>query len=495
MKYLLTFLLSLASLAGFAKNEYFVIFNFSQPSTLNPSIETPDVPGSSVTIDDTQYIFTAGPIKLYFKKTDEFHNIPNITVDNAANNYRRYLMLSDQNQMYVESSSNANITKIEFIADFTGNLELMNGYSGKFDLTKGWDCDGNDDVHAAAFKMVMNPVAVISKIKVTYMSDEAPAEAPAVSTSFSITSGITVPSIEHITLDFTGDGVTSVELADDTKISLTDGSAHSYSVTIKKLSGLKYDVIFNELSSGSYNLNIAEGAFVHYYQGSPANVAASTCSFTVRSTNFNYDFNDNQISNTTSFSTPITAEDFSKTKFSFAFKITRKDGSVIIDYTDPKLDESQYEEYGISKIEPIDVQVDATKICAIQTMMGRKVTTARLQREEIDSKFTGYLTIVWDEEPTSSIDDGDYDFYIPAATYGDTNFGAYLADKTSMDKANCHVNGEWLLPLCLRKNASGITDIEDSTNKNFNIRKYVENGKIIIIKGGKKYNIAGAIID
>lgn len=495
MKYLLTVLLTLTSLTGLAKNEYVVFFNFSQPSTLNPSIETPEEAGSSVTVDDTKYIFTAGPIKLYFKKTDEFHNIPNITVDNAANNYRRYLMLSDQNTMFVESIENASIKKIEFIADFTGNLELMEGYSGKFDLTKGWDCDGNDDVHAAGFKMMMNPVAVISKIKVTYMSDQAPAEAPAVSTSFSITPGVTVPSIEHITLNFAGEGVTSVELADDTKIKLTDVSARSYNVNIKKLSELKYDVIFSELSSGSYNLDIAEGAFVHYYQGSPANVAASSCAFTVQSTNFLYDFNENQISNTTSFNTPITAEDFSKTKFSFAFKITKQDGSVFIDHVDPKLDESQYEEYGISKIEPIDVQVDATKICAIQTMMGRKVTTAHLQREEIDNKFTGYLTIVWDEEPTSSIDDGDYDFYIPAATYGDTNFGAYLADKTSMDKANCHVNGEWLLPLCLRKNASGITDVEDSINKHYNARKYVENGKIVIIKGGKKFNVAGTVIE
>ena len=59
----------------------------------------------------------------------------------------------------------------------------------------------------------------------------------------------------------------------------------------------------------------------------------------------------------------------------------------------------------------------------------------------------------------------NYTFFIEAATFGDANFGKYLADKTSVSSSICYVNPAITVPFTVNNDqATGIKEISSDTN-------------------------------
>lgn len=111
---------------------------------------------------------------------------------------------------------------------------------------------------------------------------------------------------------------------------------------------------------------------------------------------------------------------------------------------------------------------------------------------DVASPTTLYLVL---EKPVQagSIPAGTYEYVIPEATYGDENYGRYLADPMSVSKSDCHVNARIPFLVKVDNVRASITDAQagdrgDSPVYDLQGRRAatVQPGRLYI-RGGRKY--------
>ena len=145
--------------------------------------------------------------------------------------------------------------------------------------------------------------------------------------------------------------------------------------------------------------------------------------------------------------------------------------------------------------------VDGTKtIQLVEYPSGDVVLTGHFDVENMQEVYmpdgkTLIECIAWFKPDTeidySKLNRIHYQYVIPAATYGDANFGKYLKDNNSVSKSDCRVNGKYVVDVYIDNNATGIDTIESEQNvviydmMGRRVSKITKAGVYII--NGKKY--------
>ena len=147
------------------------------------------------------------------------------------------------------------------------------------------------------------------------------------------------------------------------------------------------------------------------------------------------------------------------------------------------------------------INIDGTKtIQLVEYPSGNLVLTGHFDVENLQDVYmsdgkTLVECIAWFKPDTeidySKLDRIHYQYVIPAATYGDANFGKYLKDNNSVSKSDCRVNGKYVIDVYIDNNATGIDTIESEKNvviydmMGRRVSKITKAGVYII--NGKKY--------
>lgn len=298
---------------------------------------------------------------------------------------------------------------------------------------------------------------------------------PEVEYALTPASGTTVESLTTVTIAF--DNISDVTCNKESVVLTKSGSQAGVTpVNVDRSDdGKSFTFHFKNVENGTYTLVMKNGAFTYMFKDKTVTVDEITSTITVtKGYDFIYNYNDGSAS--------------------MGQYLGSKTGNLI----DFPIDQigilGLSQQYG-------HINIDGTKtIQLVEYPSGNIVLTGHFDVENLQDVYmsdgkTLVECIAWFKPDTeidySKLDRIHYQYVIPAATYGDANFGKYLKDNNSVSKSDCRVNGKYVIDVYIDNNATGIDTIESEKNvviydmMGRRVSKITKAGVYII--NGKKY--------
>lgn len=298
---------------------------------------------------------------------------------------------------------------------------------------------------------------------------------PEVEYALTPASGTTVESLNTVTIAF--DNISDVTCNKESVVLTKSGSQTGVTPVSVDCSddGKSFTFHFKNVENGVYTLVMKKGAFTYMFKDKTVTVDEITSTITVtKGYDFIYNYNDGSAS--------------------MGQYLGSKTGTLI---------DFPIEQIGIFGLSQQygHFNVDGTKtIQLVEYPSGNLVLTGHFDVENLQEVYmsdgkTLVECIAWFKPDTeidySKLDRIHYQYVIPAATYGDANFGKYLKDNNSVSKSDCRVNGKYRIDVYIDNNATGIDTIESEKNvviydmMGRRVSKITKAGVYII--NGKKY--------
>lgn len=298
---------------------------------------------------------------------------------------------------------------------------------------------------------------------------------PEVEYALTPASGTTVESLNTVTIAF--DNISDVTCNKESVVLTKSGSQAGVTpVSVDRSDdGKSFTFHFKNVENGVYTLVMKNGAFTYMFKDKTVTVDEITSTITVtKGYDFIYNYNDGSAS--------------------MGQYLGSKTGNLI---------DFPIEQIGILGLSQQygHINIDGTKtIQLVEYPSGNLVLTGHFDVENLQDVYmsdgkTLVECIAWFKPDTeidySKLDRIHYQYVIPAATYGDANFGKYLKDKNSVSKSDCRVNGKYVIDVYIDNNATGIDTIESEKNvviydmMGRRVSKITKAGVYII--NGKKY--------
>lgn len=353
----------------------------------------------------------------------------------------------------------------------------------------GYILEGKENVRKEGFSTVntTDKVAYLDKENKTSFTDglssaffftesEKPEDIiPEVEYALTPASGTTVESLNTVTIAF--DNISDVTCNKESVVLTKSGSQAGVTpVSVDRSDdGKSFTFHFKNVENGVYTLVMKNGAFTYMFKDKTVTVDEITSTITVtKGYDFIYNYNDGSASM----------------------------GQYLGSKTDNLID-FPIEQIGILGLSQQygHINIDGTKtIQLVEYPSGNLVLTGHFDVENLQEVYmsdgkTLVECIAWFKPDTeidySKLDRIHYQYVIPAATYGDANFGKYLKDNNSVSKSDCRVNGKYVIDVYIDNNATGIDTIESEKNvviydmMGRRVSKITKAGVYII--NGKKY--------
>ena len=298
---------------------------------------------------------------------------------------------------------------------------------------------------------------------------------PEVEYALTPASGTTVESLNTVTIAF--DNISDVTCNKESVVLTKSGSQAGVTpVSVDRSDdGKSFTFHFKNVENGVYTLVMKKGAFTYMFKDKTVTVDEITSTITVtKGYDFIYNYNDGSAS--------------------MGQYLGSKTGNLI---------DFPIEQIGILGLSQQygHINIDGTKtIQLVEYPSGNLVLTGHFDVENLQDVYmsdgkTLVECIAWFKPDTeidySKLDRIHYQYVIPAATYGDANFGKYLKDNNSVSKSDCRVNGKYKIDVYIDNNATGIDTIESEKNvviydmMGRRVSKITKAGVYII--NGKKY--------
>lgn len=298
---------------------------------------------------------------------------------------------------------------------------------------------------------------------------------PEVEYALTPASGTTVESLNTVTIAF--DNISDVTCNKESVVLTKSGSQAGVTpVSVDRSDdGKSFTFHFKNVENGVYTLVMKKGAFTYMFKDKTVTVDEITSTITVtKGYDFIYNYNDGSAS--------------------MGQYLGSKTGNLI---------DFPIEQIGILGLSQQygHINIDGTKtIQLVEYPSGNLVLTGHFDVENLQDVYmsdgkTLVECIAWFKPDTeidySKLDRIHYQYVIPAATYGDANFGKYLKDNNSVSKSDCRVNGKYVIDVYIDNNATGIDTIESEKNvviydmMGRRVSKITKAGIYII--NGKKY--------
>ncbi len=353
----------------------------------------------------------------------------------------------------------------------------------------GYILEGKENVRKEGFSTVntTDKVAYLDKENKTSFTDglssafiftesEKPEDIiPEVEYALTPASGTTVESLNTVTIAF--DNISDVTCNKESVVLTKSGSQAGVTpVSVDRSDdGKSFTFHFKNVENGVYTLVMKNGAFTYKFKDKTVTVDEITSTITVtKGYDFIYNYNDGSAS--------------------MGQYLGSKTGNLI----DFPIEQIRIlglsQQYG-------HINIDGTKtIQLVEYPSGNLVLTGHFDVENLQDVYmsdgkTLVECIAWFKPDTeidySKLDRIHYQYVIPAATYGDANFGKYLKDNNSVSKSDCRVNGKYVIDVYIDNNATGIDTIESEQNvviydmMGRRVSKITKAGVYII--NGKKY--------
>ena len=353
----------------------------------------------------------------------------------------------------------------------------------------GYILEGKENVRKEGFSTVntTDKVAYLDKENKTSFTDglssaffftesEKPEDIiPEVEYALTTASGTTVESLNTVTIAF--DNISDVTCNKESVVLTKSGSQAGVTpVSVDRSDdGKSFTFHFKNVENGVYTLVMKKGAFTYMFKDKTVTVDEITSTITVtKGYDFIYNYNDGSAS--------------------MGQYLGSKTGNLI---------DFPIEQIGILGLSQQygHINIDGTKtIQLVEYPSGNLVLTGHFDVENLQDVYmsdgkTLVECIAWFKPDTeidySKLDRIHYQYVIPAATYGDANFGKYLKDNNSVSKSDCRVNGKYVIDVYIDNNATGIDTIESEKNvviydmMGRRVSKITKAGVYII--NGKKY--------
>lgn len=353
----------------------------------------------------------------------------------------------------------------------------------------GYILEGKENVRKEGFSTVntTDKVAYLDKENKTSFTDglssafiftesEKPEDIiPEVEYALTPASGTTVESLNTVTIAF--DNISDVTCNKESVVLTKSGSQAGVTpVSVDRSDdGKSFTFHFKNVENGVYTLVMKNGAFTYMFKDKTVTVDEITSTITVtKGYDFIYNYNDGSAS--------------------MGQYLGSKTGNLI---------DFPIEQIGILGLSQQygHINIDGTKtIQLVEYPSGNLVLTGHFDVENLQDVYmsdgkTLVECIAWFKPDTeidySKLDRIHYQYVIPAATYGDANFGKYLKDNNSVSKSDCRVNGKYVIDVYIDNNATGIDTIESEKNvviydmMGRRVSKITKAGVYII--NGKKY--------
>ena len=353
----------------------------------------------------------------------------------------------------------------------------------------GYILEGKENVRKEGFSTVntTDKVAYLDKENKTSFTDglssafiftesEKPDDIiPEVEYALTPASGTTVESLNTVTIAF--DNISDVTCNKESVVLTKSGSQAGVTpVSVDRSDdGKSFTFHFKNVENGVYTLVMKNGAFTYMFKDKTVTVDEITSTITVtKGYDFIYNYNDGSAS--------------------MGQYLGSKTGNLI---------DFPIEQIGILGLSQQygHINIDGTKtIQLVEYPSGNLVLTGHFDVENLQDVYmsdgkTLVECIAWFKPDTeidySKLDRIHYQYVIPAATYGDANFGKYLKDNNSVSKSDCRVNGKYVIDVYIDNNATGIDTIESEKNvviydmMGRRVSKITKAGVYII--NGKKY--------
>ena len=353
----------------------------------------------------------------------------------------------------------------------------------------GYILEGKENVRKEGFSTVntTDKVAYLDKENKTSFTDglssafiftesEKPEDIiPEVEYALTPASGTTVESLNTVTIAF--DNISDVTCNKESVVLTKSGSQAGVTpVSVDRSDdGKSFTFHFKNVENGVYTLVMKNGAFTYKFKDKTVTVDEITSTITVtKGYDFIYNYNDGSAS--------------------MGQYLGSKTGNLI---------DFPIEQIGILGLSQQygHINIDGTKtIQLVEYPSGNLVLTGHFDVENLQDVYmsdgkTLVECIAWFKPDTeidySKLDRIHYQYVIPAATYGDANFGKYLKDNNSVSKSDCRVNGKYVIDVYIDNNATGIDTIESEQNvviydmMGRRVSKITKAGVYII--NGKKY--------
>lgn len=353
----------------------------------------------------------------------------------------------------------------------------------------GYILEGKENVRKEGFSTVntTDKVAYLDKENKTSFTDglssaffftesEKPDDIiPEVEYALTPASGTTVESLNTVTIAF--DNISDVTCNKESVVLTKSGSQAGVTpVSVDRSDdGKSFTFHFKNVENGVYTLVMKNDAFTYQFKDKTVTVDEITSTITVtKGYDFIYNYNDGSAS--------------------MGQYLGSKTGNLI---------DFPIEQIGILGLSQQygHINIDGTKtIQLVEYPSGNLVLTGHFDVENLQDVYmsdgkTLVECIAWFKPDTeidySKLDRIHYQYVIPAATYGDANFGKYLKDNNSVSKSDCRVNGKYVIDVYIDNNATGIDTIESEKNvviydmMGRRVSKITKAGVYII--NGKKY--------
>lgn len=353
----------------------------------------------------------------------------------------------------------------------------------------GYILEGKENVRKEGFSTVntTDKVAYLDKENKTSFTDglssafiftesEKPEDIiPEVEYALTPASGTTVESLNTVTIAF--DNISDVTCNKESVVLTKSGSQAGVTpVSVDRSDdGKSFTFHFKNVENGVYTLVMKKGAFTYMFKDKTVTVDEITSTITVtKGYDFIYNYNDGSAS--------------------MGQYLGSKTGNLI---------DFPIEQIGILGLSQQygHINIDGTKtIQLVEYPSGNLVLTGHFDVENLQDVYmsdgkTLVECIAWFKPDTeidySKLNRNHYQYVIPAATYGDANFGKYLKDNNSVSKSDCRVNGKYRIDVYIDNNATGIDTIESEKNvviydmMGRRVSKITKAGVYII--NGKKY--------
>lgn len=221
-----------------------------------------------------------------------------------------------------------------------------------------------------------------------------------------------VESLDSITLTFDS----KVMLANKDLISLTYPSGEKFVLAPQQSEGNKFVMNFINLEKGTYTLTIEEGAFTTSYFGELRPVKKITANYTLtKSVEFAYGYEE-------------------------GIQLTWVENP-----GDDYVMDTELNTFTLVSSVPLMFNPDKAVIIrnsGIEVARGHMISAdlARASEERL-ADYTYSLVL---DKPIAegALTAGDYEYVFAKESFGDGNFGVYLAQPATISKASCHVNNE-----------------------------------------------------
>ena len=298
---------------------------------------------------------------------------------------------------------------------------------------------------------------------------------PEVEYALTPASGTSVESLTTVTIAF--DNISDVTCNKESVVLTKSGSETGVTpVSVDRSDdGKTFTFHFKNVENGTYTLVMKNDAFTYQFKDKTVTVDEITSTIIVtKGYDFIYNYNDGSAS--------------------MGQYLGSKTGNLI---------DFPIEQIGILGLSQQygHINIDGTKtIQLVEYPSGNLVLTGHFDVENLQNVYmsdgkTLVECIAWFKPDTeidySKLDRIHYQYVIPAATYGDANFGKYIKDNNSVSKSDCRVNGKYVIDVYIDNNATGIDTIESEKNvviydmMGRRVSKITKAGVYII--NGKKY--------